>query len=227
MTVIDHKDFDRNISFENTMELAGVDETEYHQALAVCKSGKKIVLRRGVDELWTNYYNSDILKTWKANMDLQYIVDPYSCVMYVASYVLKSERAMSETLKSAAKEVEREEISVQLRRVGGAFLTHREVSSQESAYRLLSIPMKKSSRSVVFVNTNPPDKRISMVKSYKKLQNLEDDDENIFETNLIDRYAARPNNLEDLCLAEFASLYEPCGQHNSNSSEPESTPEKK
>ena len=225
MIVIDNKDFDSNISFEDTMALAGVDESQYHKALAVCKSGKKIVLRRAIDELWTNYYNPDILKTWKANMDLQYIVDAYSCVMYVASYVLKSERAMSETLKAAAKECETEEISVQLRKVGRAFLTHREVSCQESAYRLLSIPMKKSSKMVIFVNTNPPEKRISMMKSSKKLENLEDGDENIFETSLIDRYVARPSNLEDLCLAEFAAWYTPSRHQNSTLTEVESTPE--
>ena len=35
-------------------------------------------------------------------MDLQFITDPYSCIMYITSYMTKSERAMSELLKKVA-----------------------------------------------------------------------------------------------------------------------------
>ena len=37
-------------------------------------------------------------------MDIQYVVNAYACVMYIASYVLKAEKGMSELLKEAAKE---------------------------------------------------------------------------------------------------------------------------
>ena len=47
----------------------------------------------------------------------------------------------------------------QLREVGSAFLTHREVGAQEAAYRLLSLPMRQLSRSVVFINTNKKEER--------------------------------------------------------------------
>ena len=36
---------------------------------------------------------------------------------------------------------------------------------------------------------------------------MEDESEDIFQTSLIDRYAARPDTLSDLCLAEFAANY--------------------
>ena len=39
-----------------------------------------------------------------------------------------------------------------------------------------------------------------------QLQKL-DDDENVYCKNIIDRYAARPQNLEDMTLAEFAANY--------------------
>ena len=35
-------------------------------------------------------------------MDLQYILDPYACVMYIACYMLKSERSMGELLKQVS-----------------------------------------------------------------------------------------------------------------------------
>ena len=37
-----------------------------------------------------NTYNPDVLREWKANVDLQYILDPYACVMYIAAYILCS-----------------------------------------------------------------------------------------------------------------------------------------
>ena len=48
-------------------------------------------------------------------MDLQYIVDPYSCIMYVTSYMMKSEHAMSECLRKVAREARSEDIKTQLR----------------------------------------------------------------------------------------------------------------
>ncbi len=86
---------------------------------------------------------------WQANMDIQYVLNAYACVMYVASYIMKSERSMGELLKNVAAEVRTEELKIQMRKVGSAFLTHREVSAQEAMYRILSLPMKWLSRSVV------------------------------------------------------------------------------
>ena len=58
---------------------------------------------------------------------------------------------MGELLKHVAAEARTDELKTQLRKVGSAFLTHREVSAQEAVYRILSLPMKHLSRSVVFV----------------------------------------------------------------------------
>ena len=93
-------------------------------------------------------------------MDIQFVLDAYACVMYVASYIMKTERSMGELLKCVAAESRTDKLKMQLRKVGSAFLTHRELSAQEAVYRLLSIPMKQLSRSVVFVNTNPKDERV-------------------------------------------------------------------
>ena len=98
---------------------------------------------------------------WQANMDIQFVLNAYACVMYVASYIMKTERSMGELLKHVATEARTDELKVQLRKVGSAFLTHRELSAQEAVYRLLSIPMKQLSKSVVFVNTNPKNERIA------------------------------------------------------------------
>ena len=100
-----------------------------------------------------------VMLAWQANMDIQ---NAYACVMYVASYIMKTERSMGELLKRVART---DELKIQLRKVGSAFLTHRELSAQEAVYRLLSIPMKQLSRSVVFADTNPKNERIAVLKS--------------------------------------------------------------
>ena len=59
-------------------------------------------------------------------------------------------------------------------------------------YRLLSIPMKQLTRSVVFVNTNPKIKQIAVLKSKESLSQLDDSDTNVFQKSLINRYQHRP-----------------------------------
>lgn len=81
------------------------------------------------------------------------------------------------------------------------------MSAQEAAFRLLSMPLKRASRKVVFVNTAPKDKRVSMLKPQKILEDMDDNDENIFCTSTLDRYASRPDILNNMSLAEFAASY--------------------
>jgi hypothetical protein len=127
--------------------------------------------------------------------------------MYVAAYMTKSEQGMGELLKQISKECRDHDIRSKLRRLGSAFLNNREVSAQEAVYRILSMPMQRKSRTVLFVNTDPKSERVSVLKPSKDLESKDDDDEDIFQKNVIIRYAARPDSLEDMCLATFASNY--------------------
>ena len=55
-------------------------------------------------DLRLNLYNDKVLKAWRANIDIQYVLDPYACAMYIVSYISKSQRGMSALLYAAAKE---------------------------------------------------------------------------------------------------------------------------
>ena len=92
-------------------------------------------------------------------------------------------------LKHAASEARTEELKSQMRKVGSAFLTQR--SAQEAVYRLLSLPMKQLSRSVVFVDNNPKNDGIAVLKDKNALDQLDDDDTNTFQKSLTDRYQHR------------------------------------
>ncbi|KAI8492052.1 hypothetical protein Bbelb_304250 [Branchiostoma belcheri] len=210
--IMDDKNVPEDVSLAHLLQAAKVDQGLYHQALKLTKSGEQIVLRRQPSERNINNYNRWILKTWRANMDLQFIRDPYSCIMYITSYMLKSERAMSELLKKVLEESRGDDLKSKLRNVGSAFLKNREASAQEAAYRLLSLPLKIASRKVVFVNTAPKDKRVSMLKPRNELDRLKDDDENIFCPSPLDRYASRPSDLDSMSLAEFMATYKKAGK---------------
>ncbi len=186
---------------------ANVDRNDYVKALEVTNSGTVVLLKRSPNEQNVNNYNPSVMSAWQANMDIQYVLNAYACVMYVASYVMKTEKAMGALLKQVTAEVRTDELKVQLRKIGSAFLNHREVSAQETVYRLLSLPLKQLSRAVIFVDTNPKKDRISVLKSRDDITKLDNDDTNVFQKSLIDRYQNRPAQLSNVCLAEFVATY--------------------
>ena len=68
--------------------------------------------------------------------------------------------------------------------------------------------LMKKSRKVVSVMTSMKDECVNLPKPQSQLAQLHDDDEDVFATNLIDRYAARPVSLHNTCLATFAVTYD-------------------
>ena len=156
--------------------MADLSLEQYISALEVSTKGSVVILKRKPTECNINNYNAPVMLAWQANMDIQYVLNAYACVMYVASYMMKTEKAMGELLKRVAAEARTEELKIQLHKVGSAFLTHREVSAQEAAYRILSLPMKQLSRAVVFVDTNPKHERIAVLKDSNALKDLDDAD---------------------------------------------------
>ena len=82
-----------------------------------------------------------------------------------------------------------------------------ELSAQEAVYRLLSIPLKKSYRKAIFVNTGMSETRVHIWKPKRELEDHPDESEDIFQPSIIDRYISRPKSMEDTCLADFAKNY--------------------
>ena len=71
------------------------------------------------------------------------------------------------------------------------------------------MPLKDSTRKVVFVYTVRPEKRTQLLKSRAGLLELGDEDTAIFQPGLFDRYAARPKgkDFEEMTLAHFSVWY--------------------
>ena len=88
------------------------------------------------------------------------------------------------------------------------FLGKQVLRAPESAMQVLSMWLMKKSQKVVPVMTSMKDEHVSLPKPQSQLAQLHDDDEDVFETSLIDRYGARPLSLQNMCLATFAFMYD-------------------
>ncbi|XP_065942854.1 uncharacterized protein [Magallana gigas] len=204
---------------EQVFEKLGLTESQYIEAHKRLAKKTSVVLKRNPSELWTNQYNPCLLKCWDANMDIQFVLDPFSCIVYIISYISKSEREMGMVLKQTKIEAEEgnESARTTLKKIGSAYLNHREVSAQEAVYRVCNLNMKECSRKVVFipVGDNPTrlTKPLSQIKKTRTRNDNENDqesdDEDIWMTNIVDRYESRPNGplFQNMCLAEFCSEF--------------------
>ena len=86
--------------------LAKVDiERDTTKPLETSKGGSLVILKREPNECCVNNYNAPVMLAWQANIDLQFVLNAHACVMYVASYIMKTDRAMAKILKHVASEV--------------------------------------------------------------------------------------------------------------------------
>lgn len=192
---------------------------EYYETLhSALASRNTVIFKWDIVDQWVNPYNKFLLKAWNGNMDIQPVLDAYSCIMYIVSYILKAERELGDLLRKAQKEAEEGHMEPvkQLRKLGNVYLHAREISVMEAVYRVCAMNLKQSSREVVFV---PADQNACrLTKPVEVLKQSDGTSDDIWMTNIVDRYLARPRNamFENMCLANFASNYKVKGKSNEN-----------
>ena len=94
----------KDITFHQLLEELGVSEHEYIFAIRSSLTSPTIFLKRTPNELRINNYNSPCFLPWRANMDIQFVLDVYACAMYIVSYISKAKKGMSELLRRACAE---------------------------------------------------------------------------------------------------------------------------
>ena len=146
---------------------------------------------------------------WRANMDIQFVLDVYACAIYIVSYISKAQRGISDLLRTACEEAKfgNSTVQQQVRDIGGKCLNAVEISAQEAVYITLQLPLRRSSREVISVNTSPAGDRLHLLKSMEEINKMSDDCEDVNCSSLITKYSQRPFSLADL-----AALY-----YNTNS----------
>ena len=173
------------MTLDNILKDLKMDIETYTNALRISQKGQHIILKCDVEDIFINACNSDILALWQGIIDLQYVVDEYSTVMYVCNYMMKGEKALGETLKRVAKECRNDDLWTQMKKIKKKFLGKRVLGAQESAMHVLSMWLMKKNRKVVTVNTNMKDERTSLRKPGYRLAQLAEDDEDVLPQVLL------------------------------------------
>ena len=197
-------------SCEHLFDEIGLSQEIFEDAYNSVTSKQSVVLQRNPNEIWTNQYNPCLLKCWDANLDIQFVLDPFSCIVYIISYISKSEREMGMLLKQTSVEALEGNLSARqtMKKIGSAYLHHREVSAQEAVYRVCNLRMKECSRKTVFIPVGENPTRLS--KPLHQLKgNVEEDGDDMWMTSIVERYENRPINKEfaNMCLAQFCSEF--------------------
>jgi hypothetical protein len=100
----DYKDQEQDTPFEDFLKKTSHTFEEYICAVRSSIRRVTIFLKRSTGSCFTNPYIKDLSTCWKANMDVQFILEPYGCAKYISAYVSKSNGGMSKLLKAAVDE---------------------------------------------------------------------------------------------------------------------------
>ena len=187
-----------------------INEELYLQAIRFSLKRTRIALKRDPEDAWINPYNPLILFLMKANMDLQFVLNPYDVARYITSYMTKVNKGMSELMRKIKKEHANPDHAADidsLKSLGDAFVRSRELSVQEACVILLHQQSVYTTRTVEFVNTGDVEFRTEVIKSREELSKLDPGSTDITYSNHRKRYMARPDELEHVCLADWFSMY--------------------
>jgi len=140
-------------------------------------------------------------------MDIQYVLDVYAWAVYIVNYISMAQKGMSDLLREACTEARKGNTSIkqQVRDIGSRFVNNVEISAQEAVYITLQLPMRRSSRQIIFINTSPPEERVELLKPLNDIKEMDDDCEEIYTSGLLKRYCKRPAKLENVTLVDWAA----------------------
>ncbi|VDH93803.1 Hypothetical predicted protein [Mytilus galloprovincialis] len=133
---------DKDLDVSEIFKKAGLTQESFEKCYCFITNRNTAVLKRQPNEIYTNQYNPHLLRAWDANMDIQYILDALSCVVYIISYISKAERELGLLLLQTKNEAEKGNVNAQqtLKTIGTSYLHHREISAQEAVFRVTGRP---------------------------------------------------------------------------------------
>ena len=85
------------------------------------------------------------MKLNPANQDVSYIGDAYGAAGYVCGYLTKAESGQSALLKKCDEEFSGQPEHIKIKQMAKVLDKSREISIQESVYRILGLPLCKFS----------------------------------------------------------------------------------
>ena len=95
-----------NRTVEEIFQQSQTTQRLYEDAHCALALRNTVIFKRSPSDLWINPYNEHLLEAWNGNMDIQPVLDPESCLMYMVKYISKAERELGDVLKKAQQEAE-------------------------------------------------------------------------------------------------------------------------
>ena len=132
-----------DLTFDQFLKKLGLTIDVYILIIRYSLQRDTIFRERLPSDIRINNYNADLLKACRANLDIQYALDPYSCAVYILSYITKGQRGISRLLETACEEAKSGNKSLvnQVRHIGNKFLNAVEISAQEAVCLVLQMPL--------------------------------------------------------------------------------------
>ena len=198
-----------SINFE-LIRKAGSDDREMTvEEITQARVKATLITKRNDDRI--NSHNRVMLQHWRANVDLQAIIDTDQCIRYMAKYAAKGEprsQSASQILNVCVNRLnETDMASSALRRAMIQVVGERDIGSQETAHLLLGKPLYSSTFSFLCVSLD----------GSRRVRTGQDDNDNqgdeALDPSVLDHYAVRANWQEripqilTLNLVQFASAY--------------------
>ena len=205
---LDSDAINSNTTLDDVLRHFSLTYEQYETIVRSSIMHDKVFLRRKPSECRVNMYICNLLHVWKANMDCQFCLDPYSVVSYIVNYINKENRGLSLNLATVTRECESEKKSIRetIKKLGNVFLNTSEISVQECVYVLLGMSLTHQSVDVEIVNTAVPEKRVKVVKNPGELVGTRDESTDIFKDSIYDIYAKRPLYFKDWAFADYITI---------------------
>lgn len=186
------------------------DFDEYDEVIRSGLARPTLLLKRDMDQTNVNPFNPRIASVLKSNMDLQVILDVYACASYVAEYVSKANRGvsnLSRTIKALIKDLKRYATA---RREDAE--CNRDVGPRGHLVSAAVCHVTcTTSQDVIYVSTHWPKERHRSRKTKAELeeQGVLPTSCDVWHKTPLERYEDHPAEMGGVTFAEFMVEYNP------------------
>ena len=129
-------------TFDEWLKYLNMSEEHYLRVLQSSITRHKMFLQCRPADTCVNAYMKGLLGAWRANHDMQFVLDPYHCV----SYMTMSQKGLSELIHMAAEEADAGNLDMRksVRHLGKKFLNAAESPVQQCTYNILGLSITNS-----------------------------------------------------------------------------------
>ena len=109
---LEHAKYYETYTFDNFLEILGLTEDDYINAIKCSLNRTTILLERKPVDIWTNSFSHHIPGVWNANIDSQFLLHSYAVATSCSTYMTKLDGTIIETFRHIRKEHQKTNIDI-------------------------------------------------------------------------------------------------------------------